>query len=175
MAQNQKNTTGRASSGGGKRTAPSGNTKKTTAAKSSSSKSTSAKSSTKSAAARKQTPAAPAKKPIRREVWALVCAALCVFSVLGCFGVEAIFIDFFCGLLKGLLGYGFWTVPVALGLGTYILGFHRGRPVRLRLFCALMLPFFISALIHSLLHQLLDELCFTSLHIFTDFDNNFHY
>ena len=154
MAQTQKNTTGRASSGGGKRTAPSGNTKtkKTTAAKSSSAKSTSTKSSSKSAP-KKQQPAAPAKKPVRREVWALVCAALCVFSVLGCFGVEAIFIDFFCGLLKGLLGYGFWTVPLALALGTYILGFHRGRPVRLRLFCALMLPFFISALIHSVLAE----------------------
>ena len=155
MAQNQKNTTGRASSGGGKRTAPSGNTKtkKTTASKSGSAKSSPAKSSTKPAAAKKQQPAAPARKPVRREVWALICAALCVFSVLGCFGVEAIFIDFFCGLLKGLLGYGFWTVPLALGLATYILGFHRGRPVRLRLFCALMLPFFLSALLHSVLAE----------------------
>ena len=154
MAQTPKNTTGRASSGGGKRTAPSGNTKtkKTTAPKTGAAKSTGAKTASKASGGKKQ-PAVPAKKPIRREVWALVCAALCVFSLLGCFGVEAIFIDFFCGLLKGLLGYGFWAVPPALALGTYILAFHRGRPVRLRLFCALMLPFFLSALLHSLLAE----------------------
>ena len=144
MAQSQKKTTGRATSGGGKRAAPSVNGKEKKAA--------AAKSSTKPAAKnKKQTPAVPEKKPIRREVWALVCAALAVFTVLGCFGVKAIFIDFFCGLLKGLLGYGFWTVPAALALATYILAFHRGRPVRLRLACALLLPFFISALVHSLL------------------------
>ena len=153
MAQTPKKTTGRASSGGGKRTAPSGSTKTTKTAASKSSSSASKKSTQKSSSPKKQTAAVPAKKPIRREVWALVCAALCVFSLLGCFGVEAIFIDFFCGLLKGLLGYGFWTVPFALALATYILAFHRGRPVRLRLTCALLLPFLISSLIHSLLAE----------------------
>ncbi len=156
MAQTPKNTTGRASSGGGKRTAPSGSTKttktaKTTASKGSTSKNTNAAKSTSKSSGRtpaKQS-ATPAPRPIRREVWALICAALCVFTVLGCFSVEAIFIDFFCGLLKGLLGFGFWAVPLALALATYILAFHRGRPVRLRLACALLLPFFLSALIHS--------------------------
>jgi len=153
MAQTQKNSTGRASSGGGKRTAPSGNTKsaKSTASKNGAAKSGNTKSRAKASASKKQQSAASTKKPIRREVWALVCAALCVFSVLGCFGVEAIFIDFFCGLLKGLLGYGFWTVPFALVLATYVLAFHRGRPVRLRLSCALLLPFLVSALLHSVL------------------------
>ena len=159
MAQSQKNTTGRASSGGGKRIAPSGNTKTTKAAstksssnKSAQSKSSAAKSGSKSTASTKKTQTST-PRPIRREVWAVVCAALCVFTVLGCFGVKAIFIDFFCGLLKGLLGYGFWTVPLALVLATYILAFHRGRPVRLRLSCALLLPFMIAALLHSLLAE----------------------
>jgi len=157
MAQSNKKTTGRASSGGGKRTAPSASTKptKSTVSKNSSSasKSGAGKSGTKNSASKKQSTAVPVKKPIRREVWALVCAALCVFSLLGCFGIEAIFIDFFSGFLKGLMGYGFWTVPIALGLATYILAFHRGRPVRLRLACALSLPFLISALVHSLLAE----------------------
>ena len=37
------------------------------------------------------------------------------------------FIDFFCAVLKGLFGYGFWLVPPALLLASYILAFHRGR------------------------------------------------
>ena len=155
MAQSQKKTTSRASTGG-KRAAPSGskNTKKSTAAKSAPKKESTAK---RSAPARgKETQNTQERRPVRREVWALVCAALAVFSLLGCFGVEAIFIDFFCGLMKGLLGYGFWLVPAALCLATYILAFHRGRPVRLRLFCALMLPVVVSALIHSLLADSMD-------------------
>ena len=151
MAQTSKKTTGRASSGG-KRTAPSGsNTKKSTSAKNENGKNTSAKNTGKSGSAPARSSPVQERKPIRREVWALVCAALAVFSILGCFGVEAIFIDFFCGLMKGLLGYGFWSVPGALMLATYILAFHRGRPVRLRLSCALLLPLFISALVHSLI------------------------
>ena len=156
MAQTQKKTPARASSGGGKRVAPSGNTK-TTAKKNTvkpAAKAAPAKSSTKPAASgsrKKSAPAEPTPRPVRREVWALVCAALAVFALLGCFGVEAIFIDFFAGLLKGLLGYGFWTMPAVLALCTYILALHRGRPVRLRLFCTLTMPVTISALIHSLL------------------------
>ena len=156
MAQSEKKNTGRASAGG-KRTAPSGSkhTKKSTSAKSAPQKNNASQNSA-SAARAKGTAPAQDYRPIRREIWAMVCAALVVFSVLGCFGVEAIFIDFFCGLMKGLLGYGFWVVPAALMLATYILAFHRGRPVRLRLCCALMLPVFISALIHSLLAQNMD-------------------
>ena len=82
----------------------------------------------------------PQPKPVRREVGSLVCLLLALFTVLGCFRVKAVFIDFFCGLLKGLFGYGFWAVPVVLLGASGILLFHRGRPVRLRVCCALLLP-----------------------------------
>ena len=65
--------------------------------------------------------------------------------------MKAIFIDFFCGILKGLFGYGFWLVPPALLLGAYILAFHHGRPVRLRLTCALLLPLMLAGLLHGIL------------------------
>ena len=107
--------------------------------------------STKGKSASKGRTAAPAPKPFRREVGAAVCLLLAVFSAFGYFHMEAIFIDFFCGLIKGLLGYGFWLMPPALLLGAYILAFHRGRPVRLRLTCALLLPLAFSALVHGLL------------------------
>ena len=94
---------------------------------------------------------APARRPMRREIGAAVCLALALFAALGYFHIQAIFIDFFSGLLKGLLGYGFWLMPPALLLAAYILAFHRGRPVRLRLVCALMLPLIFSCLLHGLL------------------------
>ncbi len=97
--------------------------------------------------------APPPKQPYRREIGAVTCFLLAIFAGFGYFNMEAIFIDLFCDLLKGMLGYGFWLVPPALLLGSFILAFHRGRPVRLRLTCALLLPLILSCLLHSLLVQ----------------------
>ena len=93
----------------------------------------------------------PAPRPYRRELGAVACLLLAIFASFGYFNMQAIFIDLFCNLLKGLLGYGFWLTPPALLLGAYILAFHRGRPVRLRLVCALLLPLIFSSLLHGLL------------------------
>ena len=138
MATTQKKTNNRtgSSNAGGKRAAASklGKTTKTTA-----------RPAAKNAANTVQ------PRPFRREAGALVCFILAVFTLFGCFGIQAIFIDFFCGLLKGLFGYGFWVVPAALLLGSYILMFHRGRPVRSRLICAFLTPMLISALLHGIL------------------------
>ena len=95
-------------------------------------------------------------QPYRREAGAVVCLLLAVFAGLGYFNMEAIFIDLFCGLIKGLLGYGFWLTPPALLLCSYILMFHRGRPVRLRVTCALLLPVILSCFLHALLAQPLE-------------------
>ena len=136
MATSQKKTGGsRAASSGGRRTA------------SSSSKSGSARS-------RKQPPA-PAHRPFRREVGAGVCLLLAIFTVFGCFHIKALFIDGLCGLLKGLVGYGFWLTPAALLLSSFILAFHRGRPVRLRVTCALLLPLLFACVVHSVSAQAL--------------------
>ena len=97
---------------------------------------------------RKTATAQTQKRPIRREVGAAVCLVLAVFSALGYFRIEALFINAFCGLLKGLLGYGYYAIPPVLCLAFYILAFHRGRPVRLRLGCALALPAVPAILLH---------------------------
>ncbi len=94
---------------------------------------------------------APARRPLRREIGGVVCLLLAVFSALGYFHKDAIFINFFSGLLKGLFGYGFWLAAPALLMSAYILLFHRGRPVALRLTCTLLLPMMVSALLHGLL------------------------
>ena len=90
----------------------------------------------------------PQKQPVRREVTGgvLLVLALCVF--VGYFGVNALFLDFFAKLLKGLFGYGYWLAGPSLVLAGLILLFHRGRPVQLRTTCALLLPLLFGALTH---------------------------
>lgn len=91
---------------------------------------------------------APAPKPIRREVGAAVCLLLALFSAFGYFHIEALFIDFFCGAVKGLFGYGFWLVPPMLLASSIVLAFHRGRPVKARIWCALLFPLLMGCLLH---------------------------
>ena len=97
--------------------------------------------------------AAAAPKPIRREVGAVICLLLAFFAAFGYFNIDAIFINFFCSGLKGLFGYGFWLAPPMLLVASYILAFHRGRPVRLRLWCALLTPAVMGAILHLLLYR----------------------
>ena len=94
---------------------------------------------------------APEPKPVRREIGALVCLLLAIFSALGYFKVEAIFIDFFCGTVKGLIGYGYWLLPPALLASSAILAFHRGRPVRLRVWCAMLTPVLVGGFLQLIL------------------------
>ncbi len=106
----------------------------------------------------------PQPRPVRREVGSVACLLLAVLTVLGGVGVNAIFLDFFCGLLKGMFGYGFWAVPVVLIGASGILLFHRGRPVRLRVACALALPLLVGAFLHLFLcRSTYEGLTFTAL------------
>ncbi len=98
-----------------------------------------------------RTAAEPVEKPFQREVGAAVCLLLAVFSIFGYFNIKAIFIDFFCNSLKGLFGCGFWFVPPMLLVSAYILAFHRGRPVRFRVWCALLFPVVMGVLLHLFL------------------------
>ena len=93
----------------------------------------------------------PQPRPVRREVGGAVCwvLALCVF--VSYFGISAIFIDWLAILLKGLFGYGYWLAGPALVLAGCILLFHHGRPVTLRVTCALLLPVLLGSLCHMLL------------------------
>ena len=94
-----------------------------------------------------------AVKPIRREVGAFICLLLAIFCLLGCFQIHAIFIDFFCDLVKGLIGYGFFPFIPLLLITAWILFAHHGRPVQARVWCTLLLPIFIATLIHLIARQ----------------------
>ena len=94
----------------------------------------------------------PQGKPFRRELGALVCLLLALFGAIGYFKTEdGAFIALFCNLLKGLCGYGFYLAPPMLLFSAVILLFHRGRPVRLRLTGALLLPVLLGAILHLFL------------------------
>lgn len=111
-------------------------------------------SSGKRAAPKKTTKKAPppaAGKPVRREVGALLCLVLGLLAALGYFKLEGIAINLVCNLFSGLFGFGFYFVPPALFIAAGILATHRGRPVRLRVSCCLLLPLIIGALIQLML------------------------
>ena len=89
-----------------------------------------------------------ASRPIRREVGACVCLFLGVFTILCCFGVDAVILNLMTGLFKGLLGAGFYILPFSFLMGFVILLLHDGRPVALRVTCAFLLAVTIGALVH---------------------------
>lgn len=84
-------------------------------------------------------------RPFRREVGAVGLPAPGDFLLLWILQNGGDLHHLLCGAGQGTVGYGFWLVPPALLLGAYILAFHRGRPVRLRLTCALLLPLMVAA------------------------------
>jgi S-DNA-T family DNA segregation ATPase FtsK/SpoIIIE len=102
----------------------------------------------KAGAARQAEATAPRKNPHGREIIAVFFLLLCVFSIISYFSSNGILIGFFSALAKGLLGWGYYAVPVLLFFCAVILFFHRGRPVRFRIACTLLLSLSIAALLH---------------------------
>ena len=103
------------------------------------------------------------RRPIRREVGAAVCLFLGLFSFIGYFQVDAWFITFFCGFVKGILGWGYYLFPPTLLMASGILAFHRGRPVVWRLISVLLLPVLFGAIAHLLVCKLEYELSWSLL------------
>ena len=113
--------------------------------------STKKKTGGKSSSGAKKPAEVPQSKPVRREVGGLVLwlLALCVF--VSYLNIHAIFIDFLAKLVKGLFGYGYWLMAPAMLLAGWILLFHHGRPVKMRLTASLMIPAVMGTLLHMLL------------------------
>jgi len=112
------------------------------------SSSVSANENTSKANARSKPEISTSKPPRRREITAIVCFILGVFSFIGYFDTEPVFIAFLTGFIRRLIGYGFYALPPALIMSAVILAFHRGRPVLLRTICTLSLTAIIGALVH---------------------------
>ena len=113
------------------------------------------------AAPKKKKTSQPAKKNTRtppppaptygREIAGGVCLLLALCAVVSYFQEEALFITFFGGLLKGLLGYGYWLSAPALLLMGLLLLTHRDRPATLRSVCTLLVPVLTGCGLHLLL------------------------
>lgn len=110
-------------------------TKKSTARKSSPAK--------KSTAAAKPT-VQDSYVPIRRELTGVCFFVLAVFIGVSFFRNEGSFITFFSNFMKSLIGWGYWLSAPMFLIAAFILLFHRGRPVQLRVICALLIPLLFS-------------------------------
>jgi S-DNA-T family DNA segregation ATPase FtsK/SpoIIIE len=90
----------------------------------------------------------------------IVCFILGVFSFIGYFDAEPVFISFLTGFVKRLIGYGYFALPPALIMCSVFLTFHKGRPILLRTICTLMLTVAVGALVHLFASSVEYELSF---------------
>jgi len=90
------------------------------------------------------------KTPKRRGIGAVIFLILGIISAFGYFESGGAVLDFICGVFKGVVGWGFYFLPPALLFSAFIFIFHRGKPVRLRVFCTLMVPVIIGALYQTI-------------------------
>lgn len=135
---------------------------------------TTKKSSSKPTAAKKKTPAkatssagakTPANKakttkapavirrrheenPVKRAIGGFACLFLSLFSFIGYFDVDAWFITYFCGFIKGIVGWGYYIFPPALLVSSCTLFMNKGKPVVFRVISSLMTPLFLGAVYH---------------------------
>ena len=91
--------------------------------------------------------------PMRREFGGVLFFFLALFTAIGYFIDEGAFVCYFSGMIKGLVGWGYWLAAAAFLLVSFILFFHRGKPVTLRSICALLIPIFFAALISQFVYN----------------------
>ena len=92
--------------------------------------------------------AAAKKRPIRREVGAGICALLALCTLFAIFGHEAVILNWLWYFCRGLVGWGTNLLPILLIVAAVKLLFHRGKPVRLRVTCTLLIAPFTGAIAH---------------------------
>ena len=92
-----------------------------------------------------------AAKPIRRELWGVVCLMLSLFTALGIFIEGFWLIDALClYVFKGLFGWGYFIVPPMFLSASIVLFRHHGKPVTARLICLFLLPMLFGATVHMI-------------------------
>ena len=88
-----------------------------------------------------------AVKPLRREIGGIALLFLAAVVVVSFFDREGFFRWVRTGLM-GLIGWGYWIAPAALAVAGLALLFHHGRPVRLRVFSACIVPVLLANIIN---------------------------
>ena len=96
--------------------------------------------------AAKTVPPEPPAAPINREITAFVFFFIAVFIIISYFNTEGAVIAFAANLIKGLFGWGYWLSAPAFLAAAFILAFHKGRPVALRVTAVFLLPVLFAAM-----------------------------
>lgn len=81
-----------------------------------------------------------------RAVFGFVAIFIGLILFLGFFNVEAVFIDFFTKVSKGLVGHGYYIAPFSFAICGVILIMKKKKGETLRIICALLLPYFAGVL-----------------------------
>ena len=74
---------------------------------------------------KKSPPPPPPKSPMPRVVGTVLCFFFGIFGIIGFFDVDAWLITYFCGFVKGIIGWGYYVFPAALFICAWVLGFSR--------------------------------------------------
>ena len=83
------------------------------------------------------------------QYWALGLCFLALLTLLALFGVDAVCIGFLGDNTRALIGTGFFILPFCLAIAAVALFLSRGRPVKGRVFAALVTPFLLGCLVHG--------------------------
>ena len=110
-------------------------------------------SSAKSGSKRRSAPPPPAYNAQARIIGGIVCLLLALCVLVTYFNVDAILLTFLANVLKGCVGYGYWLAAPALLYAGIVLVGHKGRPVKLRTTCTLLLPVLVGMVLHLLLSR----------------------
>ena len=122
--------------------------KKTTSSARSGSKS--GGSSRSGSASRSRAAAKNAKRPIRREVGGVAALLAALIVLVSYFTGDGWLINLIPKVCKGLFGVGYYLMLPALLAAAWVLLTHRGRPVALRVACALLTPYLFGGVCHML-------------------------
>lgn len=98
----------------------------------------------------KKTPQPPVKQTntaLNRGIGAAVCLFLSLFSFIGYADIDAWFIKYFCGFIKGLIGWGYYIFPPALLICACTFIFLKNKHVW-RVTAAMLMPLFFGAICH---------------------------
>ena len=83
-----------------------------------------------------------------RGLKAFVCLALAIVALIGCFTSDGVFIGFFARFAQGLVGKGFYFLPVLLLVAALQILLVRDKPIGMRVACTLLLSAAAGALLH---------------------------
>lgn len=83
-------------------------------------------------------------------IWGIFLCFVAFLFLLAIFGTEATFLNFIANGTKSLIGGGFYSVPLFLVAAAVALFRSRGKPVRGKVILAVIAPFVVGIMLHSI-------------------------